>query len=199
MLEPEQQSAQPVATPTPRARPSAAVKEAAPELPSGSEEGFDLVSRTKQSYQQFQGALRDIQAGSGMELNRWSLFSMRSACPLHRWPEKASGSTKTRSMNTRPLAAGKAHSKLGATEPANRCRHHATAVEGLCRHREFCPSEPVRRDSPLAAQRWHWGGRSLADGDGQKLDPATARIFLQLTAGDKDKARQAASRKGWSF
>lgn len=39
----------------------------------------------------------------------------------------------------------------------------------------------------------------LPTGNGQKLDPSTAAIFLKLTGGDKAKARQAAQAKGWQF
>jgi hypothetical protein len=39
----------------------------------------------------------------------------------------------------------------------------------------------------------------LPTGNGEKIDPATAKIFLQLAGGNAAKARQAATAKGWNF
>jgi hypothetical protein len=39
----------------------------------------------------------------------------------------------------------------------------------------------------------------LPTGNGEKIDPATVGIFLKLAGGNKDKARAAATAKGWSF
>jgi hypothetical protein len=39
----------------------------------------------------------------------------------------------------------------------------------------------------------------LPTGNGQKIDPSTAKIFLQLTGGNMEKARKAAQAKGWGL
>jgi hypothetical protein len=160
---------------------------------------LDSLSQTEQTYNQFQSIANDVKAGklTGAE----SVVALLSAVGISAAPLKGNGFRVSKDiLNEHKDARGWEQSMqqkfLGAKDgdvitPKQILDYSNIAANA--RTSQYVNLANQMRNAGISADS------ALPTGNGQKIDPNTAQIFLQLAGGDKNKARQAASAKGWAY
>jgi hypothetical protein len=160
---------------------------------------LDSLSQTEQTYNQFQSIANDVKAGklTGAE----SVVALLSAVGISAAPLKGNGFRVSKDIlnehrNARGWEQSMQQKFLGAKDgdvitPKQILDYSNIAANA--RTSAYVNTYNQMRNAGISADA------ALPTGNGQKLDPNTAQIFLQLAGGDKNRARQAASAKGWSF
>ena len=90
------------------------------------------------------------------------------------------------------LQAQLARVQTGAVITPQQVRDYA-AIAAQARHSQYVNLTNEVHNAGLGADF------ILPTGNGQKIDADTARIYMTLSGGDPNKARAAATKKGWSF
>jgi hypothetical protein len=160
---------------------------------------LDSLSQTEQTYNQFQSIANDVKAGklTGAE----SVVALLSAVGISAAPLKGNGFRVSKDIlnehrNARGWEQSMQQKFLGATDgsvitPKQILDYSNIAANA--RTSAYVNTYNQMRNAGISADA------ALPTSNGQKLDPNTAQIFLTLAGGNKDRARQAASQKGWSY
>jgi hypothetical protein len=160
---------------------------------------LDSLSQTEQTYNQFQSIANDVKAGklTGAE----SVVALLSAVGISAAPLKGNGfrvskDILTEHKNARGWEQSMQQKFLGAADG------DVITPKQILDYSNIAANARTSQYVNLANQMRNAGlstDPALPTGNGQRIDPNTAQIFLTLAGGNKDKARQAASTKGWSF
>jgi hypothetical protein len=160
---------------------------------------LDSLSQTEQSYRQFQQGLASINRGdwNGAE----SVVSLFNAIGLSAAPLAGRGFRVNQNVIAEHQHArgwmGEIQAKLEGAEdgsiitPQQLTQYASIAQQA--RINQYVSTANAMHNAGISADA------ALPTGNGQKIDSDTVRVFLALTGGNKDKARQAAIAKGWSF
>lgn len=160
---------------------------------------LDALSQTDQTYRQFQDGLAAINRGDWNGAQ--SVVDLFSAIGLSAAPLAGRGFRVNQNVIAEHEHArgwqGELQAKLlGAQTGAIITPQQLQQYAGI--------AQQARQNQYISlANEFHNAGlnadAALPTGNGQRLDPDDAKIFLALTGGNKDRARQAAIAKGWSF
>jgi len=160
---------------------------------------LDSLNQTEQTYNQFQSIANDVKAGklTGAE----SVVALLSAVGISAAPLKGNGFRVSKDIlnehkNARGWEQSMQQKFLGAADG------DVITPKQIMDYSNIAANARTSQYVNLANQMRNAGlsvDPALPTGNGQKLDPNTAQIFLTLAGGDKNKARTAASQKGWSF
>lgn len=161
---------------------------------------LDDLARTEASYQQFASTLGDLASGKGMTgaASVVGLFNAigLSAVPLAGRGFRITENTIKEHQQARgwgqALQAKLLGAKNGDVITPQQLKDYAT-IAMQARQSQYVNLANELHSVGLSADP------ALPTGNGQKIDPATARIFLTLTGNDPNKARAAATAKGWQF
>jgi hypothetical protein len=160
---------------------------------------LDSLSQTEQTYNQFQSIANDVKAGrlTGAE----SVVALLSAVGISAAPLKGNGFRVSKDIlnehkNARGWEQSMQQKFLGAADgdvitPKQILDYSNIAANA--RTSQYVNVANQMRNAGLSVDP------ALPTGNGQKIDPATAQIFLNLAGNDPQKARAAAAKKGWSF
>jgi hypothetical protein len=161
---------------------------------------IDDLSQTEQSYQQFADVVKDINAGKDLT-GAQSVVALFNAIGISAEPLKGKGFR----INNLTVAE---HAGARGIDQAIEQKF------GKLKTGEIITPQQLKDYAGIAAQvrenkyvslvnQMHNVGlnadAALPTGNGQKLDPLTAKVFVKLTGGNKDAARAAAQKKGWTF
>jgi hypothetical protein len=158
----------------------------------------DDLSQTEQTFQQFNAILGDVNAGKDLT-GAQSVVGLFNAIGISAEPLKGKGfrinnSTVEEHANARGLGDSLYQRllrlKAGDVITPQQLKDYAT-IATQAREQKYVTLVNEAHNEGLNADFL------LPAGNGQHIDPSTAKIFLTLTGGDKDKARAAASKKGW--
>ena len=160
---------------------------------------LDDLSRSEQSYTQFQQALGNIQSGNWTGADSVvSLFNAigLSAAPLAGRGFRINQNTIQEHEHARgwegALQARLQGVQTGAVITPQQLRDYASIAQ-QARANQIVSTVNEMHNAGIPADA------ALPTGNGQRLTPDTASIFLHLAGGDANRARQAATAKGWSF
>lgn len=159
----------------------------------------DDLSQTEQSYQQFQDILNSTKNNdlSGAQ----SVVGLFNAIGISAEPLKGKGfrinnltvAEHSQARDIREAIEQKAGKfETGEIITRNQLKDYAAIAEQV-REQKYVSLVNEAHNQGLNADAF------LPTGNGQHIDVPTARIFLKLSGGDKDKARKAAEAKGWKF
>jgi hypothetical protein len=160
---------------------------------------LDSLSQTEQTYNQFQSIANDVKAGklTGAE----SVVALLSAVGISAAPLKGNGFRVSKDIlnehkNARGWEQSMQQKFLGATDgdvitPKQILDYSNIAANA--RTSQYVNVANQMRNAGLSVDP------ALPSSNGQKIDPATAQIFMSLAGNDPQKARAAAAKKGWSF
>ncbi len=160
---------------------------------------LDDLSKTEQSYAQFQNALSDISKGNWSGAD--SVVALFSAIGLSAAPLAGKGFRVSQNVIEEHRTArgwqGALQAKMqglqtGAVITPQQLKDYA-GIAASARTNQYVSTGNEMRSAGISADA------ALPSGNGQHIDPNTASIFLRLANGDKSKARQAATAKGWNF
>jgi hypothetical protein len=161
---------------------------------------LDDLARTEASYQQFASTLQDIASGKNMT-GAQSVVGLFNAIGLSATPLAGRGfriteNTIKEHQQARGWGQALQAKLLGAKDgdviTPQQLRDYAAIAE-QARQSQYINLANEMHSAGLSADA------ALPTGNGQKIDPGTARIFLTLTGNEPRRARQAATAKGWSF
>ena len=179
--------------------PVGGVKEYAKARASFKKNADDLAG-TEQTFQQFGQILDD--ANSGKDLTgAESVVALFNAIGISAEPLKGKGfrinqSTVEEHANARGLGESLYQKllrlKTGDVVTAQQVKDYATIAD-QARTNKYVSLVNEAHNAGLNADFL------LPNGNGRKLDSGTAKIFLTLGGGNKDVARSAAAKKGWSL
>jgi hypothetical protein len=160
---------------------------------------LDSLSQTEQTYNQFQSIANDVRSGklTGAE----SVVALLSAVGISAAPLKGNGFRVSKDIlnehrNARGWEQSMQQKFLGAKDGDVITPKQILDYSGIAsnaRTSQYVNTYNQMRNAGISADA------ALPTGNGQKLDPNTAQIFLTLAGGDKNRARQAASAKGWAY
>jgi hypothetical protein len=160
---------------------------------------LDSLSQTEQTYNQFQSIANDVKAGklTGAE----SVVALLSAVGISAAPLRGNGFRVSKDIlnehkNARGWEQSMQQKFLGAADG------EILTPKQILDYSNIAANARTSQYVNLANQMRNAGlstDPALPTGNGQRIDPNTAQIFLTLAGGDKNKARQAASTKGWLF
>jgi hypothetical protein len=160
----------------------------------------DDLAKTEQTYAAFTDTLRDINAGkdltgaasvvalfnaiglSGTALKGQGFRVNENVIREHEQARGWLGAVQQRALNV----------KAGDVITPQQIRDYAD-IAANARRNQYIAIANEAHNAGISANPF------LPTGNGQKIDPATARIFFTLSNNDPNKARQAATAKGWSF
>jgi hypothetical protein len=160
---------------------------------------LDSLSQTDQSYKQFQQGLAAINNGDWNGAQ--SVVDLFSAIGLSAAPLAGKGFRVNQNVIAEHQHArgweGELQAKLegaqtGAIITPQQLQQYA-GIAQQARANQYIATVNEMHNAGLPADA------ALPTGNGQRIDPETVRVFLALTGGNKDKARQAAIAKGWQF
>jgi hypothetical protein len=159
----------------------------------------DDLAKTEGTYQQFNDALDAINKGnfSGAR-SVVALFDAIgiSATPLAGKGFRVNQSTVKEHTDARgwqqAIQAKLLNAKAGDVITPQQVRDYAS-IAAQARQSQYTNLANQVHNSGLNADF------VLPTGNGQKIDPGTAQIFLSLTGNDPQKAMKAATQKGWAF
>ncbi len=161
---------------------------------------FDDLARTEASYQQFSDTLNDLAAGKGMT-GAQSVVGLFNAIGLSATPLAGRGFRITENTIKeheqargwgQALQAKLLNAKAGDVITPQQLKDYA-AIAQQARQSQYVNLANEMHSAGLSADA------ALPTGNGQRIDPATAQIFLRLTGNDPQRARAAATAKGWQF
>lgn len=160
---------------------------------------LDALSQSEQSYAQFQQALSDINTGNWTGADSVvALFNAigLSAAPLAGRGFRVNENTIREHEHARGWE-GALQAKLqgvstGAVITPQQLRDYAS-IASQARSQQIIATANQMHAAGISADA------ALPTGNGRRIDADTARIFLTLANNDPNKARQAASAKGWTF
>jgi hypothetical protein len=161
---------------------------------------LDDLSKTEGTYQQFNNVLNDINSGKDIT-GAQSVVTLFNAIGLSATPLKGAGfRINNNTIQEHAEARGLGQSlyqkllglKVGDVITPDQIKDYAS-IAIQARQSQYVNLVNQVHNAGLNADF------VLPVGNGQRIDPATAGIFLQLTGGNKVLARQAAARKGWAF
>lgn len=182
----------------------------APNVPGGLKEynkrqgtfkkNADDLQKTEGTYQQFNSILDDVNAGKDLTgaQSVVALFNAIgiSATPLAGKGFRINNNTIQEHAEARGLGQSLYQKLLGLKEgdviTPQQVKDYAT-IAAQARQSQYINLVNQVHNQGLNANF------VLPTGNGQKIDPSTAKIFLQLTGGNADKARLAAQAKGWTL
>ncbi len=160
----------------------------------------DDLAKTEQTYAAFTDTLADINAGkdltgaasvvalfnaiglSGTALKGQGFRVNENVIREHEQARGWLGAVQQRALNV----------KAGDVITPQQIRDYAD-IAANARRNQYVAIANEAHNAGISANPF------LPTGNGQKIDPATARIFFTLSNNDPNKARQAATAKGWSF
>ena len=157
------------------------------------------LSRTEQTYAQFQNELSDISKGNWSGAD--SVVALFSAIGLSAAPLAGRGFRVSQNVIDEHRQArgwqGALQAKMqglqtGAVITPQQLRDYA-GIAASARTNQYVSTGNEMRAAGISADA------ALPSGNGQHIDTNTASIFLRLANGDKAKARSAAASKGWNF
>src|SRR5579864_7456942 len=160
----------------------------------------DNLAQTEQTYQQFQSVLNDINSGKDIT-GAQSVVSLFNAIGLSAEPLKGKGfrinnNTVEEHANATGLdqKAVKSFASLqnGEVVTPQQIKDYANIALDT-RKNAYITNYNEARAMGINPSFL------LPKGNGQKIDPSTASIFLHLAGGDPTKARTAAQKSGWGF
>lgn len=165
----------------------------------GFKKNLDDLSRTEQSYSQFQQALADIKGGNWTGADSVvALFNAigLSAAPLQGRGFRITGNTISEHEHARGWL-GALQAKLqgvstGAVITPQQLSDYAN-IAGQARAQQIISTANEMHSAGISADA------ALPTGNGRRIDADTAKIFLTLAGNDPKKARAAATAKGWVF
>jgi len=160
----------------------------------------DNLAQTEQTYQQFQSVLNDINSGKDIT-GAQSVVSLFNAIGLSAEPLKGKGfrinnNTVEEHANATGLdqKAVKSFASLqnGEVVTPQQIKDYANIALDT-RKNAYITNYNEAKAMGINPSFL------LPKGNGQKIDPSTASIFLHLAGGDPTKARTAAQKSGWGF
>jgi hypothetical protein len=160
---------------------------------------LDSVSQTDQTYKQFQDGLDAIKRGDWNGAQ--SVVDLFSAIGLSAAPLAGKGFRVNQNVIHEHTAArgllGDIQARLqglqtGAIITPQQLQQYAD-IAAKARLNQYVSLANSFHNAGLPADA------ALPTGNGQRIDLPTAQIFLSLTGGDQNKAKQAAAAKGWTF
>ena len=161
---------------------------------------FDQLAQTEASYQQFSGTLDDLAAGKDMS-GAQSVVGLFNAIGLSAVPLAGRGFRVSENVIKehqqargwgQALQAKLLNAKEGDVITPQQLKDYATIAQ-QARQSAYVNLANELHSNGLPADA------ALPTGNGQKIDAPTARIFFTLSGNDPNKARAAATKKGWSF
>jgi len=161
---------------------------------------FDQLAQTEASYQQFSNTLNDLAAGKDMT-GAQSVVGLFNAIGLSAVPLAGRGFRITENTIKehqqargwgQALQAKLLNVKDGDVITPQQLRDYASIAQ-QARQSAYVNLANELHSNGLSADA------ALPTGNGQRIDPATAQIFLSLSGNDPNKARRAATAKGWVF
>ena len=159
----------------------------------------DDLAKTEQTYAAFTDTLNDINAGkdlsgaasvvalfnaiglSGTALKGQGFRVNENVIREHEQARGWLGAVQQRALNV----------KAGDVITPQQIRDYAD-IAANARRNQYVAIANEAHNAGISANPF------LPTGNGQKIDPSTARIFFQLSGNDPNKARAAATAKGWS-
>ena len=160
----------------------------------------DALSQTEGTYQQFNSILNDVNAGRGLS-GAQSVVALFDSIGISATPLAGRGFRVSNNVIKEHAEArgwqGALQQKLlnvkqGDVITPDQVKSYAN-VAAQARESQYVNLVNQAHNAGISADPF------LPTGNGQHVDPSTARIFLTLAGGDKAKARAAAQAKGWSF
>jgi hypothetical protein len=160
----------------------------------------DDLAQTEQTYQQFGDIIKDIDAGKDMT-GAQSVVGLFNAIGISAEPLKGKGFR----INNLTVAehAGARGIKQGIEQKFGKLKTGEIITPGQLKdYASIAEQVRANKYTALVNEAHNVGLNAdpfLPTGNGQHIDVPTARIFLKLSGGDKDKAKTAAQKKGWKF
>lgn len=163
----------------------------------GFKKNLDSLSQSEQSYAQFQQALSDINAGNWTGADSVvALFNAigLSAAPLAGRGFRVNENTIREHEHARGWEGALQAKLQGVTSGAVITPQQLKDYAGIA-------SQARAQQIISTANEMHAAGinadAALPTGNGRRIDADTAKVFLTLAGNDPNKARQAATAKGW--
>lgn len=160
----------------------------------------DDLAQTEQTYQQFGDIIKDIDSGKDMT-GAQSVVGLFNAIGISAEPLKGKG-FRINNLTVAEHAGARGIQqaieqkfgklKTGEIITPQQLKDYASIAEQV-RANKYTALVNQAHNAGLNADPF------LPTGNGQHIDVPTARIFLKLSGGDKDKAKAAAQKKGWAF
>ena len=178
--------------------PSVSSQKEADQRFRGFKKNLDDLSRTEQSYAQFQQALSDINAGNWTGADSVvALFNSigLSAAPLQGRGFRINQNTIAEHEHARGWEGALQAKLQGVTSGAVITPQQLKDYAGIA-------SQARAQQIISTANQMHAAGinadAALPMGNGRRIDADTAKVFLALAGNDPNKARAAATAKGWT-
>lgn len=160
---------------------------------------LDSLAQTDQTYKQFQDGLDAIKRGDWNGAQ--SVVDLFSAIGLSAAPLQGKGFRVNQNVIAEHTKARGLAGEIQARLQGLQTGAIITAAQ-LQQYADIAANARLNQYVSLANQ-FHNAGlpadAALPTGNGQRIDIPTAKIFLALTGGNQDKAKQAAQAKGWTF
>ena len=167
---------------------------------NGFKKNADDLAKTEQTYSQFTDTLNDINAGKDLT-GAASVVALFNAIGLSGTALKGQGFRVNENViHEHEQARGwlgavqqkVLNVKAGDVITPQQIRDYAS-IAANARRNQYVAIANEAHNAGISANPF------LPTGNGQKIDPSTAKIFFQLSGNDPNKARAAAAQKGWSF